>query len=79
MAEKVEGFTMFKLVEGRMLEYWIVAGELPVLIGEAGAKNTEPQNASNSTLSEQVQQDDEYRRLNAKDIPLLQPPSTVEN
>ncbi len=77
--EKVEGFTMFKLVEGRMLEYWIVAGELPVLIGEAGAKNTEPQNASNSTLSEQVQQDDEYRRLNAKDIPLLQPPSTVEN
>jgi pilus assembly protein CpaB len=77
--EKIEGFTMFKLVEGRMLEYWIVAGKLPVLIGEVGAKDTEPKTPTTSTLPGQVQKDDDYQRLNGKDSPFLQPPSNVEN
>jgi pilus assembly protein CpaB len=31
-----EGFPMIKMVEGRMMEYWIVPGKLPVLRGEVG-------------------------------------------
>lgn len=33
------GFTMFKIVEGKMYEYWVVPGRLPVLIGETGGVN----------------------------------------
>jgi pilus assembly protein CpaB len=32
------GFSMFKMVEGRMVEYWIVPGKLPVMIGETGGQ-----------------------------------------
>ncbi len=78
-ADKVEGFTMFKLVEGRMLEYYIVAGKLPVLIGEVGAKDAEPQKPMTGTLPVQVQQDDDYQRLNGEDSPFFQPPSNDEN
>jgi pilus assembly protein CpaB len=74
-SKKVEGFTMFKLVEGRMLEYWIVAGKLPVLIGEVGAADTEPQKPMTGTLPVQVQQDDDYQRLNGEGSPFFQPPS----
>ncbi|MGB0758870.1 MAG: Flp pilus assembly protein CpaB [Rubripirellula sp.] len=73
--EKAEGFTMFKLVEGRMLEYWIVAGKLPVLIGEVGTNDTEPQKPMSGTLPVQVQQDDDYQRLNGENSPFFQPPS----
>jgi len=78
-ADKVEGFTMFKLVEGRMLEYYIVAGKLPVLIGEVGAQDAEPQKPMTGTLPVQVQQDDDYQRLNGEDSPFFQPPSNDEN
>ncbi|HBV63800.1 MAG TPA: Flp pilus assembly protein CpaB [Rhodopirellula sp.] len=77
--EKVEGFTMFKLVAGRMLEYRIVAGKLPVLIGEVGTNDREPQNSPTSVLPGKVQQDHDYRRPNGKDSPFFQPPSNVEN
>ncbi|MCP4778068.1 MAG: hypothetical protein GY880_27930 [Planctomycetaceae bacterium] len=70
---------MFKLVEGRMLEYYIVAGKLPVLIGEVGAKDAEPQKPMTGTLPVQVQQDDDYQRLNGEDSPFFQPPSNDEN
>lgn len=73
--EKVEGFTMFKLVEGRMLEYWIVPGKLPVLIGEVGAQDAEPQKPAAGMLPVQVQKDDDYQKLNGENSPFFQPPS----
>ena len=78
-ADKVEGFTMFKLVEGRMLEYYIVDGKLPVLIGQVGAEDAEPQKPMTGTLPVQVQQDDDSQRLNGNDSPFLQPPSNEGN
>jgi len=72
---KVEGFTMFKLVEGRMLEYWIVAGKLPVLVGEVGAQDAEPQEPATETLPVQVPENDDYQRLNGEDSPFFEPPS----
>ena len=74
-AAAVEGFTMFKLVEGRMLEYWIVSGKLPVLIGEVGAPDAEPQKPLTGSLPVQIQQEDDYQRLNGEDSPFFQPPS----
>jgi pilus assembly protein CpaB len=73
--QKAEGFTMFKLVEGRMLEYYIVAGKLPVLIGEVGAEDAEPQKPMTGTLPVQIQKDDDYQKLNGEDSPFFQPPS----
>ena len=73
--DNVEGFTMFKLVEGRMLEYWLVPGKLPMLIGEVGTKVAEAQKTTSGTLPVQVQHDDDYQRLNGEDIPFFQPPS----
>ncbi len=34
-----EGFSMIKMVEGHMMEYRIVPGKLPVLIGEVGGES----------------------------------------
>jgi pilus assembly protein CpaB len=73
--DKVEGFTMIKMAEGRMLEYWIVAGKLPVLIGEVGNQDAEPQKPMTGTLPVQVQQDDDYQKLNGENSPFFQPPS----
>ena len=75
IGKKVEGFTMFKLVEGRMLEYWIVAGKLPVLVGEVGAVDAEPQGPMTDTLPVQVTDDDDYQRLNGEGSPFFEPPS----
>lgn len=75
--DQVEGLTMFKLVEGRMLEYWIVPGKLPVLIGEVGARGVEPQTPMFRTLPTQVQKADEYQPLNGKDSSFFQAPSNV--
>ncbi len=35
-AVEEEGFPMIKMVEGRLMEYWIVPGKIPVLRGEVG-------------------------------------------
>jgi pilus assembly protein CpaB len=72
-----EGFSMIKMVEGRMVEYWIVPGKLPVLRGEVGANSTEAasqtpqieQNPSDSSQSELV---DEHGYLNGQDSPFFQ-------
>ena len=71
---KVEGFTMFKLVEGRMLEYWIVPGKLPVLVGEVGAPDAEPQAPETGSLPVQINEDD-IQSLNGEGSPFFQPPS----
>lgn len=73
--EKVEGFTMFKIVEGRMLEYWIVAGKLPVLVGEVGATDAEPHDLMTDTLPVQVTEDEDSQRINGEGSPFFEPPS----
>lgn len=73
--EKVEGFTMFKIVGGRMLEYWIVSGKLPVLIGEVGAKDAEPRKPMKSTLPVRITEDDDYQRLNGENSPFYNSPA----
>ena len=77
--DQVEGFTMFKLVEEQMFEYWIVPGKLPVLIGKVGAKGTEPQKPMSRTPPVQIRSENDYQRLSGEDSPLLQPPSSVAN
>ena len=75
--EKEEGFIMHKLVEGRMMEYWLVPGKLPVLRGEVGGQiETLPNSDSGNESSTTTVDDggDEYSYLNGEDSPFYQPP-----
>ena len=79
---KEEGFSMFKLVEGRMVEYWIVPGKLPVRVGETGGEGDSGTSSSNYPAQDSTPavdragtQDDEYSYLNGEDSPLFQPPA----
>lgn len=73
---KEDGFTMIKMVEGRMLEYWIVPGKLPVLKGEVGTATTgdsvaPPKIETNPTPGAGI--DDEFGYLNGQDSPFFEP------
>ena len=80
-----DGFSMFKMVEGRMLEYWIVPGKLPVLIGEVGGESDSSSASSSDSggsLSdggsgpgefEESEEEDPYSYLNGQDSPFYQP------
>jgi pilus assembly protein CpaB len=77
-----EGFSMFKMVGDRMMEYWIVPGKLPVLKGEVGGETgstsaSEPSStpAANPTTPASDTNPDEYSYLNGQDSPFYQPPS----
>ncbi len=79
------GFTITKLVEGRMIKYLIEPGKLPVIIEDTGpGVNTESIDAS--TLFEDsgaapVSGDDrneDYSYLNGKDSPFYQTPEADE-
>ncbi len=77
-APKVEedGFSMIKMVEGRLMEYWIVPGKIPRLIGEVGGESeSEPKSSGEgSNQSSAGDADDEYSYLNGQDSPFYQPP-----
>lgn len=68
-----EGFSMIKMVEGRLMEYWIVPGKLPVLRGEVGKTSTTseslPTIESNPTPKAGVDPDDEFGYLNGRNSP----------
>jgi pilus assembly protein CpaB len=76
-----EGFSMIKMVEGRLWEYWIVPGKLPVVIGEVGGETTATDAGSSSdsdlTPMDDVDGvvDDDYSYLNGQDSPFYQPPT----
>ncbi|MDA8745588.1 Flp pilus assembly protein CpaB [Rubripirellula amarantea] len=78
--EEEDGFSMIKMVEGRMVEYWIVPGKLPVKIGEVGGDDTGSMNSSSTDSSTSRSQprdtkdEGEYSYLNGEDSPLFQPP-----
>ena len=78
-----EGFSMFKLVEGRMVEYWIVPGKMPVRIGEVGGEGETNAAGEFPLIDEQPvgktpqtgsKDGEEYSYLNGEDSPLFQPP-----
>ena len=80
--KKEEGFRMVMMgSDGRMMEYLIVEGQLPKLIGEAG---TSSDSASTSTepsaIPLEIPVENEFSYLNGDESPFYQPPAdeTVE-
>jgi len=68
------GFSMLKMVEGRMVEYWIVPGKPPVEIGQTG----ESTSGQTATPNEQTSATDEQpisslNYLNGEDSPFFEP------
>lgn len=74
-----DGFSMFKLVEGRMIEFWVVPGKLPVKIGETGGEEEQAESSQNSDSVPMItpagDDEDPYSYLNGQDSPFYQPPS----
>lgn len=77
-ADKEEGFVMFKMVQGRMMKYLIVPGELPRLLGEVGGTEDKQEDLGGdrkyevSSGEEEPPQDD-LSYLNGEDSPLYLP------
>lgn len=73
-----EGFSMIKMVGGHLMEYWIVPGKLPVLIGEVGgeAPSTTDLNTNTGSVAPGTgsSSDDDFGYLNGADSPFYQPP-----
>ncbi len=74
--QKEEGFVMFKMVEGKMLKYLIVPGELPRLLGEVGGETNSPEELGEERDYEVNAdgQEGDHSHLNGKDSPFYQPP-----
>ena len=73
-----EGFSMIKMVEGRMVEYWIVPGKLPVRVGEVGGDEENTSEGDHPIVSESnvggsEKEADDYSYLNGEESPLFQP------
>ncbi len=66
------GFSMFKIVGDRMIEYWVVPGKLPIVMGVSGGEDV----GSSGTLpgSTTTDADDDYSYLNGTGSPFYQPP-----
>lgn len=71
-----DGFSMFKMVEDRMVEYWIVPGKLPVRVGEVGGNDDQATEIPTETETVVTGEDDDYSYLNGEDSPLYEPPSS---
>lgn len=71
-----DGFSMFKMSEGRMVEYWIVPGKLPVRVGEVGGDADTVSASADETVEVPVTEgtDQDYSYLNGENSPLFQPP-----
>ena len=78
IAPVAEGFSMFKLVEGRMLEYWIVPGKLPVLVDQVGEPDDQPGDPTSDGLPVNISPNDDSQRLNGKNSPFFQPTTINE-
>jgi pilus assembly protein CpaB len=77
------GFSMIKMVGDRMLEYWIVPGRLPVLVGEVGGEGPGSGRGSGGGGGglgggggdAGTDEDDDYSYLNGEGSPLFQSPT----
>ena len=69
---------MIKMVGDRLMEYWIVPGKLPVLIGEVGGEtpsSSEPKiEPYSATPGSDGKSDGDYGYLNGEDSPFYEPP-----
>ncbi|MDG2222931.1 MAG: Flp pilus assembly protein CpaB [Rubripirellula sp.] len=72
---KEEGFRMLKLFEGRIVEYWIVPGKAPVVIGEAGATGgyeSSPSEESGGEIPPIKSSNDDHEFLNGEFSPFFE-------
>ena len=76
--KKEEGFKMLKMVEGRMLEYRIIPGELPKLVGEVRMGSDTDSASDNNDNGTNDPVDNEYSYLNGEASPFFQPPETED-
>ena len=78
--EKLEGFVMFKMVEGKMMKYLIVDGELPRLLGEVGGEADSQESLNDERDYEVTGGDDEEEGelgyLNGEESPFYQSPAS---
>ena len=80
--DKEEGFIMFKMVQGKMIKYLIVPGELPRRLGEVGGEEDAAEKLGEDrdyevtkATDESVDgSQDEQSYLNGKESPFYQPP-----
>jgi pilus assembly protein CpaB len=74
--QEEEGFSMIKMVEGRLMEYWIVPGKLPVLRGEVGKTSSKsdalPKIESNPVRQTGTTTEDEFGYLNGSESPFFE-------
>ena len=79
---KEEGWVIIKMVEGRMLKYLMVEGELPRLLGEVGGEDDSQETLGEERDYEVTGSDDDadtaddgdHAYLNGKESPFYQPP-----
>lgn len=69
-----EGFSMIKMVGGHLMEYRIVPGKLPVLIGEVGGESPVTVEPKSTSPGSDGKSGDDYDYLNGEDSPFYQPP-----
>ncbi len=70
------GFSMFKMVEDRMVEYWLVPGKLPVRVGEVGGADD---TSASVDIGEEpapapASGEQDYSYLTGEQSPFYQPP-----
>lgn len=66
------GFSMFKMHQGRMVEYWIVPGKLPVKIGETGGDDESEASSNEAARSTPDASTTDYDYLNSDESPFFQ-------
>jgi pilus assembly protein CpaB len=80
---KEEGFVMFKMVQGKMMKYLIVEGELPRLLGEVGGEADSQEDlgeerdydVTGSGDDDENAGEGDHAYLNGKESPFYQPPA----
>ncbi|GAA5506812.1 Flp pilus assembly protein CpaB [Novipirellula caenicola] len=87
--KRKEGFKMLKMVEGRMIEYWIAPNEVPVVLSDTGPTggNGQETTDADADLQEESSHSDanapagpgDYSHLNGADSPFFQPPGDRGN
>ncbi|TWU23151.1 SAF domain protein [Novipirellula galeiformis] len=83
-----EGFKMLKMVEGRMIEYWIAPNSVPVVMSDSGAtggvagESTDAESTSSATATQSDEgaagkrstvSPGDYSHLNGADSPFFEP------
>jgi len=80
--EKKNGFKMVKMVQGRMIEYWIADNELPVIVNDTGSDegtiDATLDTSVPTTNTNQSTAGADYSYLNGENSPFFQPTTEAE-